>query len=270
MKASELATWVAAALAAALSVAIALRDRPELGACGPGFERWGARCCPAHAAVPGACGATTKCPPPLVSDGVDCASPKTRVAVAATKLVWGPSDWEAEGRVAPRDLDVPAFAIDAFEVTRGELDPAAPPGDRARAATNVTRAEADAFCRARGGRLPTDDEWTVAAAGARGSRYPWGDTGAVCRRAAWGLRGGPCATDPQAGPDTVGAHPDGDTPTGVHDLAGNVAEWVGDRSSSRGGSFATTLAPELRTWAREDLPEGARSDAVGFRCVYPP
>ena len=267
---SEIASWIGAACAAALSIAIAARDRPELGACGPGFERWGSRCCPAHASVPGVCVANTRCPPPLVVRDGDCASPGTRVAIAATKLVWGPSDWEAEGRVAPRDLDVAAFSIDAFEVTLGEIDPTSTPGDRARAATNVTQREAAAFCAARGGRLPSDDEWTVAAAGARGSRYPWGDTGAVCRRAAWGLSAGPCANGPAAGADTVGAHPDGATPTGIHDLAGNVAEWVGDRSAARGGSFATTLAPDLRTWAREDLPEGSRSEQVGFRCVYSP
>lgn len=269
MKRTELALWLGAACAAVLCVAIVLRDRPQLGACGPGFQRWGSRCCPAHASVPGVCAATTRCPPPLVVEQGDCASPRTRVSIPATRLVWGPSDWEAEGRVAPRDLDVAAFAIDAFEVTRGELDPTGPAGDRARAATNVTRAEADAFCRGRGGRLPTDDEWTVAAAGPRATRYPWGDTGAVCRRAAWGLRSGPCASGPAAGADTVGSHPDGATPSGLHDLAGNVAEWVLDRSSTRGGSFATALAPDLRTWAREDLPQDARADSVGFRCAYP-
>lgn len=197
----------------------------------------------------------------------DCARPRLRIDIPKTRLVIGASDWEAEGRVAPREADVDAFAIDAFEVTRGEMDPSG--SDHARAASKVTRQEAEDFCKARGGRLPTDDEWTAAAAGGGGRRYPWGDTGAVCRRAAWGLSSGPCAEDAKAGPDTIAAHPDGMTPSGIHDLAGNVAEWVaGDKGAVRGGSFKTSLAADLRTWARQEVEPNAREDWIGFRCAY--
>ncbi len=108
-------------------------------------------------------------------------------------------------------------------------------------------------------------------------RYPWGDTGAVCRRAAWGLAQGPCAQGAD-GPDTVGAHPDGDSPLGLHDLAGNVAEWVlatpNDAARlevalAKGGSWATSMASELRICARLELPLEAADPRVGFRCVYP-
>lgn len=263
-----------AALAAGLSVAIVLGPSQDGPRCGPGFVRVGARCCasPAEPREPGACAATTTCPPPLVTHGVDCASPGTRVLVPETTLIVGPGDWEAEGRVTPRTVRAGPFRIDAFEVTRGELDPFLE-ADRARAAAGVSFDDAEAFCAARGGRLPTDDEWTVAAAGAEGRRYPWGDTGAVCRRAAWGLEGGPCARAAAgpAGPDTVGSHPDGATPQGVYDLAGNVAEWTrgDDGPVVRGGSFATTLATGLRVWARERADRAGARD-VGFRCVYPP
>ncbi|MDB4941803.1 MAG: hypothetical protein JWP97_1337, partial [Labilithrix sp.] len=116
----------------------------------------------------------------------------------------------------------------------------------------------------------------VAAAGDRPRRYPWGDTGAVCRRAAWGLARGPCGKG-ATGPDTVGAHPDGATPLGIHDLAGNVAEWVEASDAAarglavvRGGSFETDLATDLRTWVRREVPEGTREPSIGFRCAYEP
>src|SRR5438552_3017582 len=66
----------------------------------------------------------------------------------------------------------------------------------------------------------------------RARRYPWGDTGAVCRRAAWGLANGPCATKGRS-PDTVGAHPDGASRMGVFDMAGNVAEWVTSKDDAK-------------------------------------
>lgn len=238
--------------------------------CSEGFVAAGARCLPR----------AERCPSPLVlgSEGKrGCEAPETRVVIPATTLTMGPSDWEAEGRVAPRSLSVAAFAIDAFELTVGKVDPNASV-DIARAASSLTYEDAERLCRSRGGRLPTEDEWIAAAAGERAWRYPWGDTGAVCRRAAWGLASGPCASS-GTGPDTVGAHPSGSTPRGVHDLAGNVAEWVDSAASAsdgrrsrvaavRGGSWRTALAPELRTWARRELTKTTRADDVGARCAY--
>lgn len=243
-----------------------MREAP----CGPGFDRQGARCLPASA-----------CPPPLVATPAGCDERERDVVVVpATSVVIGPSDWEAEGRVAPRTVRAGPLLLDRLEVSVGRAREAGSPlagiaaalgGDPARALGGVTLAEARAYCAWRGGRLPTEDEWIVAAAGDRPRRYPWGDTGAVCRRAAWGLVRGPCA-EGATGPDTVGAHPEGATPLGVHDLAGNVAEWVepgsGTRAVARGGSYETDMAAALRTWVRTELEDGARSPAVGFRCAY--
>jgi formylglycine-generating enzyme len=267
---------VAAAIAVAVGVARARRGADDGARCGPGFRGAGARCVPADPA---------RCPRPLVVSvaGV-CEAPDTAVWVPAASLTIGPADWEATGRVKERTLRTRAFRLDAFEVTlsrwlgQNGFDPA-------RAASGMTSDEAEAFCERRGGRLPTEDEWTVAAAwaGAGGAarRYPWGDTGAVCRRAAWGLSVGPCATGAE-GPDTVGAHPDGDSSAGLHDLAGNVAEWVSTpasaslggheslRAVAKGGSWKSSLASELRVWARLELSPGARDPSVGFRCAYDP
>lgn len=254
------------------------KDEPELR-CGPGFGARGPRCCIGAADGHGDVCNVHACPAPFVvlADGTTCDAPDTKIVVPSIEVTVGPSDWEAEGRVPPRQVRAGPFAIDAFEVTEGKLRcstclaPATTyrPEDAARAASSVTFTEAATYCAAHGGRLPTDDEWLVAATGALGKRYPWGDTGAVCRRAAFGLSTGPCAEGAR-GPDTVGAHPLGDSPLGVHDLAGNVAEWVvADRPTVRGGSWKTSLATELRTWAKEELASSdVRDPRVGFRCVY--
>jgi formylglycine-generating enzyme len=237
--------------------------------CGPGFTRAGARCC--VVVENGICGRGTLCPSPLVATPHGCDEPERDIVdVPAVSVTIGPSDWEAEGRVPARTLRVAAFAIDRFEVSAGRACAFFGGGstcatDPARAASRISIAEARAFCRARGGRLPTDDEWLAAAAGDRPRRYPWGDTGAVCRRAAWGLLHGPCAEGAD-GPDTVGAHPEGQTPLGIHDLAGNAGEWV-DEGFVRGGSWETDLATHLRTWLRTNAaPEGDAT--IGFRCSY--
>ena len=248
-----------------------LRRGADGGArCARGFEARGARC-----VVPAG-----QCPSPLVATSWGCDAPDVRIALGAGSMIVGPGDWEAERAVLPRTIRVEAFRIDAFEVTRGRYSGATE--DPARAASGMTREEGASFCTGRGGRLPTEDEWMVAATSERHPppRYPWGETGAVCRRAAWGLTRGPCASGAD-GPDSVGAHPDGDSPLGLHDLAGNVAEWVAPNSASsqstrpaldvaKGGSYQSRLATDLRIWARIELPAGSRDPGIGLRCAYPP
>lgn len=271
------AVLVGTAMVAVTGARRVLREAP----CGPGFVRVAARCCASGSAGAGGCaiGAPRACPPPLVPTARGCDAPERDVVeVPATEVTIGPSDWEAQGRVAARVVRAGPFLLDRLELSVGRLHcPSCPlpdpsrydANDPARAASDVTLEQARAACRARGGRLPTEDEWIVAAAGDRPRRYPWGDTGAVCRRAAWGLVRGPCA-EGSDGPDTVGAHPEGATPLGVHDLAGNVAEWVEAESGAvvRGGSFETDLATELRTWVRREVTPGARDRTIGFRCAY--
>ena len=248
---------VVAALALGASMITISGVRRE-STCGPGFSRSGARCLP---------GST--CPAPLVSTPKGCDEPEHDVvAIPKTTLVIGPSDWEAQGKVAARTITAGPFSIDRFEVSVGRFGGATEKADAARAASAMTRDEARAFCKQRNGRLPTEDEWIVAAAGEKPRRYPWGDTGAVCRRAAFGLAKGPCAQGAD-GPDSVGAHPDGQTPLGVHDLAGNVAEWIEvEPPAVRGGAWDTELATELRTWTRRPVPADARAKTIGFRCAY--
>jgi formylglycine-generating enzyme required for sulfatase activity len=210
------------------------------------------------------------------------------VRIEGGRLRMGPGDWEAQGVVVPYQVEVPPFGLDATEVSEarwtacaaaGACPPLPLSGEPGRAVSGMTLDEAAGFCRWAGGSLPTRDQLAFAAAGRGGRRYAWGDTGAVCRRAAWGLSGGPCGWG-ASGPELVGSHPDGASPEGVLDLAGNVAEWAigpdgaslppgGSLAEARGGSFADGAAAALRSWQRRSLPAGSRSAEVGFRCAHP-
>lgn len=281
-------TIVLVVLAATLALAVVIAAR-SLSApparCAPGMIALGARCCgEGQTLAEGRCkGAPSRCAAGLEVTQEGCVAKPRAVGIAAGVLRIGPSDWEAQGQVTPRAVAIDAFAIDAYEVSEARYAacvaasacaPLPLGGEPGRAIASITLEESSRFCAWAGGALPTPEELAFAAAGEKGRRYAWGDTGAVCRRAAFGLSRGPCGED-ATGPEIAGSHPDGASPEGAHDLAGNVAEWATGRGASaalaeaRGGSWADGAASALRSWNRREITANTRSAEVGFRCVYP-
>jgi serine/threonine protein kinase len=197
-------------------------------------------------------------------------------------------------------VDLPPFYIDQYEVTNRLYAEcvragACQPPQRVNSATHPRYYEAPdfanspvvwvnwpmavAYCQWRGARLPTEAEWEKAARGPEGRQYPWGAR--IDRRLAnYGLLEG----------DTlpVGSTPDGQSVYGVHDLAGNVWEWVSSlnrpypyqaedgrespaeigRRILRGGSWRSE--PEfLRTYFRYEADQMTADLDIGFRCAKP-
>ncbi len=179
-------------------------------------------------------------------------------------------------------IAVAAFALDRTEVTvaryaecvragrcTAPVDPLGQmrgPGSGTLPVVNITHSMAEAFCGWTGGRLPTDYEWTFAARGIDGRRYPWGERRPDCGLA-W-MEGCFPGTHP------VGTLPDGRGPFGHHDLAGNVAEWVSDSPTGarathrgvRGGSFRGA-AMDLEVTERETVDSREARIDLGFRCA---
>ncbi len=223
-------------------------------------------------------------------------------------------DPDAEDDERPgRNVYVSAFAIDRTEVTRGAYAACVAAGRCAARKdlsardlfsrlpmTQVSWLEANAYCAAHGARLPSEAEWERAARGPRDRRrFPWGDE-PTCRRANFGNYEGEgrCAENP-GHPVEVGRFPDGASPEGVLDLAGNVWEWAADyydprayastpvrdprgparplprgpeelgtapRRSVRGGACCSILAlPRITN--RLGFPEDYRDVDLGFRCA---
>jgi len=157
---------------------------------------------------------------------------------ALVKKYGGKAEWY-EREVPQHEVDLPTFEIGKYPVTNREYQAFVreagyrppegwdgdeyPPGKGDHPVVNVSWRDAAAYCRwlsertGRSFRLPTEAEWEKAARGTDGRQYPWGDEfdPAKCNT----REGGPGGTTP------VGQYPEGASPYGALDMAGNVWEW---------------------------------------------
>jgi formylglycine-generating enzyme required for sulfatase activity len=103
----------------------------------------------------------------------------------------------------------------------------------------VSQADAEAFARWRGARLPTEAEFQRAAFGAPGGverRHPWGDAEPSAEHGVFDFS----SWDPEA----AGSHPAGRSAWGVHDLVGNGWEWTSTPFAPFAGFKAMPSYPE--------------------------
>jgi formylglycine-generating enzyme required for sulfatase activity len=192
------------------------------------------------------------------------------------------------GDPACEDDEKPSHAVDIVrgfwlsrtEVTRGQYVKAgnavSAPGGENLPVTGVNWAAAKAYCMSIGGRLPSEAEWEYAARAGTTQRY-YGALPAI----AW-------FTD-NAGEQI---HPVGTRAPnafGLHDMLGNVSEWVRDRyynayddtsnpeaveeplagnasGVARGGSWVSD-ASGVRVSRRLEMLPDAEESHIGFRCA---
>lgn len=154
-------------------------------------------------------------------------------------------------------------------------------GAAAHPVVQVSQADAAAFCRHYGLRLPSEEEWEFAARGLDRRRFPWGNEApqaGEARRANFGTIAC-CAPDESDGYlkiAPVGRFPNGASPFGLLDMAGNVWEWTASAFPGRPGEVALRGGGWgnnpycLRVSYRHPNPPDIGLDMVGFRCAADP
>jgi len=156
--------------------------------------------------------------------------------IPAGNFIMG-TDHGPEDERPQHQVPLPAYWMDVQPVTNAEYaqfvqatgrkapphwpDGEYPPEKMDHPVVNVSWEDAQAYARWAGKRLPTEAEWEKAARGTDGRAWPWGPTFHPSR----------CNSRESGSGDTspVGSHsPQGDSPYGLADMAGNVWEWTAD------------------------------------------
>ena len=199
---------------------------------------------------------------------------------------------------SPSIRELPLVVSSALEAefrTRAEAyfwNNGTPPEGRDRHPVTLVRYEdAAAYCRWLAGktsepvRLPTEAEWERAARGGlEGHRYPWGDT--LDPRCAHFLSDS--SAKAEGGTAPVGSYPANGFQ--LHDMAGNVWEWVSDWYDPeyyaraqyvnpqgpetgvmrilRGGSWLNAEGRYLRCAYRHEVPPDSYTYSIGFRVAF--
>lgn len=230
--------------------------------------------------------------------------PVPMITIPAGEFLMGSPEGKGRDDERPqRALYLDAFLIDQVEVTNerymafvkatGHRTPPNPYGTGPLQSINeieqlpvvqTTWYDAKAYCTWAKKRLPTEAEWEKAARGTDGRLYPWGNEPPTDKRTNFDRE---WADEKTLHP--VGSLPDGDSPYGVKDMAGNAREWVSDWydaeyykdaplrnppgpskqgvvRSIRGGSWHSP-ASDITTTARGRGGFALQTHGTGLRCV---
>ncbi|HAX71566.1 MAG TPA: SUMF1/EgtB/PvdO family nonheme iron enzyme [Anaerolineales bacterium] len=225
----------------------------------------------------------------------------------------GDTNLQNDDKQPIHEVSLPTFYIDKYEVTNVQYQACVnagicrPPDNSSFAEQTevyfgnpvydnypvvfVNWYNAQTFCQWRGARLPSEAEWEKAARGDT-RLYPWGNTfnsssinGCDQNCPRWDVKldwdDGYAYTAP------VGSFPNGLSPYGLEDMAGNVSEWTSsllinypynsadgredpqspDNRVIRGGSWESPTDYSLRSANRGWATPIGGYDMVGFRCA---
>jgi len=206
--------------------------------------------------------------------------------IPAGRFSMGSNDGDADEKPV-HQVAVASFEMDVTEVTTAQYEACVRAGTCQAAGTkddcNAGKADrqshpincvswdaATAFCGWAGRRLPTEEEWEYAARGTDSRIYPWGST-APGSQLCWNRTDSTCP---------VGTFPDGQSPFGVQDMAGNVWEWTstvhcpysgkscsGAARVNRGGCWFLGNPQYVGASYRLRNEPAIRNNYLGFRCA---